>query len=206
MKYWILVGKTPRKTTTQTTEKGGGQYSNSYQATGLQESELNRTPSGWGTVAFFHCRCWNFGLHTHTHTCTYAHASTYLKNSIFLVKTPCSPLNVNQCFGATYRLYLQDRRTSQERNLCKAEAKCSSETPVDFQRTIRRYIPEDRNLRNHRRENLKSYKHLFIFSIKATIKGKGYEGRGLKWLRVGPRARFCKVGNEQSGFHNRQGI
>jgi hypothetical protein len=32
------------------------------------------------------------------------------------------------------------------------------ETSVDFQRTTRRYIPEDRTLHNHRCENLKSYK------------------------------------------------
>jgi hypothetical protein len=33
----------------------------------------------------------------------------------------------------------------------------SSETFVDFQRTTRRYIPEDRTLHNHRCENLTSY-------------------------------------------------
>jgi hypothetical protein len=33
----------------------------------------------------------------------------------------------------------------------------SSETSVDFQRTTRRYIPEDSTLHNHRCENLKSY-------------------------------------------------
>jgi hypothetical protein len=38
----------------------------------------------------------------------------------------------------------------------KMEAACSSETPVDFQRTTWRYIPEDRTLHNHRCENLKS--------------------------------------------------
>jgi hypothetical protein len=38
------------------------------------------------------------------------------------------------------------------------EAICSSETPVDAQRTTRRYIPEDSTLHNHRCENLKSYK------------------------------------------------
>jgi hypothetical protein len=37
------------------------------------------------------------------------------------------------------------------------EAPCSSETLVDSQRTIRRYIPEDITLYNHRRENLKYY-------------------------------------------------
>jgi hypothetical protein len=34
---------------------------------------------------------------------------------------------------------------------------CSSDTSVDFQRTTRRYIPEDRHLHNHRCQNLKSY-------------------------------------------------
>jgi hypothetical protein len=35
---------------------------------------------------------------------------------------------------------------------------CSSETSVGFQRTIRRYIPEDRTLHNYGCENLKSFK------------------------------------------------
>jgi hypothetical protein len=38
------------------------------------------------------------------------------------------------------------------------EAIYSSETPVDFKRTTRRYIPEDGILHNHHCENLKSYK------------------------------------------------
>jgi hypothetical protein len=38
----------------------------------------------------------------------------------------------------------------------KMEAKCFSETPVDFQPTARRYIPEDGILHNYRCENLKS--------------------------------------------------
>jgi hypothetical protein len=37
---------------------------------------------------------------------------------------------------------------------------CSAETSVDFQRTTRRYIPEDGTLPNHRCENLKSYRAL----------------------------------------------
>jgi hypothetical protein len=50
------------------------------------------------------------------------------------------------------------------------EATCSSEVSVEFQRTARRYIPEDRPFRNHRCENLKSYKiftysPLIIFSL-----------------------------------------
>jgi hypothetical protein len=37
------------------------------------------------------------------------------------------------------------------------EAICSSETSVEFQRTTRRYIPDDGTLHNHRCENLESY-------------------------------------------------
>jgi hypothetical protein len=39
----------------------------------------------------------------------------------------------------------------------KMEATCSSETSVNFHRTARSYIPEDRILNNHCCENLKSY-------------------------------------------------
>jgi hypothetical protein len=45
------------------------------------------------------------------------------------------------------------------------EAICSSETSVDFQRTKRRYIPEDRILHNHRCEKFKSYKVLICLLI-----------------------------------------
>jgi hypothetical protein len=37
------------------------------------------------------------------------------------------------------------------------EAARTSETPVNFYQTTRRYNPEDRHLRTHRGENLKSY-------------------------------------------------
>jgi hypothetical protein len=37
------------------------------------------------------------------------------------------------------------------------KATCSSETPVGFQRTKRRYIPEDKTLHNYRCENLTSF-------------------------------------------------
>jgi hypothetical protein len=39
----------------------------------------------------------------------------------------------------------------------KMEATCSSETFFDFHWTVRRYIPEDRNIHNHLCEKLKSY-------------------------------------------------
>jgi hypothetical protein len=45
----------------------------------------------------------------------------------------------------------------------KMKAICSSETPVDTQRTTRRYIPEDGTLHNHRCENLKSYMISFLW-------------------------------------------
>jgi hypothetical protein len=40
------------------------------------------------------------------------------------------------------------------------EATCSSETSVDFQRTTRRYIPEDRTLHKPRCKNLRCYNEL----------------------------------------------
>jgi hypothetical protein len=65
----------------------------------------------------------------------------------------CSPLKLNWHFGETCRLHLQGRRISQARNqresgskqrsTLKMEATCSSEMSVDFQRTTRRFIPED---------------------------------------------------------------
>jgi hypothetical protein len=89
-----------------------------------------------------------------------------MKSPIFWDITPCSPLKVNRRFGEKRRLHLQGRRVSQKINLSEAllatcltllyrltysstvkmEAICSSETSVDFQRTTRRYIPEDRTL------------------------------------------------------------
>jgi hypothetical protein len=88
--------------------------------------------------------------------------------------TPYSPLKVNQRFGGTHRLHLQSPRympskkpawkkvanrasCSAYSSTLKMEAMCSSETSADFQRTTRRYIPEDSTLYNHHCENLKSY-------------------------------------------------
>jgi hypothetical protein len=72
-----------------------------------------------------------------------------------------SPLKVNRRFEGTYRLHHQGRRICRARNqserwqaevvsclayssTLKTEAICSSETSVDFQRTTRRYISEDK--------------------------------------------------------------
>jgi hypothetical protein len=88
-----------------------------------------------------------------------------MKSPVFWDITPRSPLKVNGRFGGTYRLQLHvpKNKTEQETSV-KAGTKqnltlvpclgyswnltteeiCSSETSVDFQRTTRRYIPEDR--------------------------------------------------------------
>jgi hypothetical protein len=74
-----------------------------------------------------------------------------VKTSIFWDITPCSPFTVNRrfkehvgsiCLPPAFTLVSCRAYCS---NL-KMEATCSSKTPVDFQRTTRRYIPEDRTL------------------------------------------------------------
>jgi hypothetical protein len=55
--------------------------------------------------------------------------------------------------------------TSQSTFRRNMAATCSSETSVDFQRTIWRYIPKDRTLYNHRCENLKSYVTVTWFKL-----------------------------------------
>jgi hypothetical protein len=76
-----------------------------------------------------------------------------VKNTMFWVSTPFSPLKVSQRFGGTYHLYFQGRNISRTRNqresrcqssILKIEATYSYETSVDFQRTTRLHIPEDR--------------------------------------------------------------
>jgi hypothetical protein len=79
--------------------------------------------------------------------------------------SPCSPLKVNPRFGGMCQLYLRGRRISHARNqlestwqaelfLMEMEVTRFSETSVDFQRTTRRYIPEDNTLLKRRCENL----------------------------------------------------
>jgi hypothetical protein len=53
----------------------------------------------------------------------------------------------------------------------KMEAIYSSERSVDFQRTTRRYIPEDSSLHNHRCENLKSYNFRVVYTNCRTRNG-----------------------------------
>jgi hypothetical protein len=50
------------------------------------------------------------------------------------------------------------------------EATCSSETSVDFQRTTRRYIPEDRTLRNRLCENLRSYNNVVVDRVLSNVR------------------------------------
>jgi hypothetical protein len=102
-----------------------------------------------------------------------------MRTSIFSNITPCNLLKTDQRFEEKYCLYFQGRRISQERHhleadgkqntyfklvsclvnssALKLEATSSSITSVDFQRTVRRYIPEDRILHNYCCDSLKSY-------------------------------------------------
>jgi hypothetical protein len=65
--------------------------------------------------------------------------------------SPLGPPKNKRRFGGTYNLRLQGRRITQERNQSEAGSKQttrSSETSGDFQRTTRRYNPEDITLGN----------------------------------------------------------
>jgi hypothetical protein len=73
-----------------------------------------------------------------------------MKSTVFWGITPCSPLKVNGRFGGKYRLHPQGLLATYFQAgfllglfFAPEEAICSSETSVDFQRTARRYIPED---------------------------------------------------------------
>jgi hypothetical protein len=78
-----------------------------------------------------------------------------MKSSILWYITSCSPLNVNQRFGGTCPLHLQGIRITCSTlvshlpysSTLKTEVTRPPETSVDFQRTTRRYIPENRTLR-----------------------------------------------------------
>jgi hypothetical protein len=77
-----------------------------------------------------------------------------MKSPILWHTTPCIPLKVNQRFGKTCRLHLQALLATYftlvscltYSSTVKMGTICSSETSVDFQRTTRRYILEDRTL------------------------------------------------------------
>jgi hypothetical protein len=65
---------------------------------------------------------------------------------IFCDITPCSPFKVNRCFGEIHELCLLTAScwflAWLSFSTLKMEAMCPSEMSVDFQRTIRRFIPE----------------------------------------------------------------
>jgi hypothetical protein len=105
-----------------------------------------------------------------------------VKSTIFWDITPSSPLTINRRFGGTYRLQIQGRKISLARSrrksrwqaetppgktpgfvTLKMEAIYSSETPVDTQRTTRRYIPEDGTLHKHRGKILKCFNLWSVF-------------------------------------------
>jgi hypothetical protein len=79
-------------------------------------------------------------------------------SSSFCEKMSCSPLKVNRRFGGTSSLHIQGPRVALFATCfrlvsclaiswtLKVEVTCSSDTSVDFQRSTRRYIPEDRPL------------------------------------------------------------
>jgi hypothetical protein len=69
----------------------------------------------------------------------------------------------------------------------KMERIFSSETSVDFQRTTRRYIPEDSTLQNHPCENLKSYTILTVVRREpVTMTESNYLYIGYKYSNVTP--------------------
>jgi hypothetical protein len=105
-----------------------------------------------------------------------------MKNSILWDITPCSssqPLFPGEHIASIFRVHNNPSKKPPDLCLLPAwcwcfawlsstlnmEATCSSETTVDFQRTTRNYIPEDRILHNHRCEDLKSYLLFFLLSL-----------------------------------------
>jgi hypothetical protein len=83
------------------------------------------------------------------------------KNGVFWDVTPCGSCK-NRRFRGTYLHLLQGEKKLADSCHPDDKAICSSEMSV-LTKTTRLYIPEDGNLHNYRRENLKSYK-LLCFS------------------------------------------
>jgi hypothetical protein len=93
----------------------------------------------------------------------------FKNSSIFCDIMPCSPLKVNRRFRRTCHLHLHSWWVSLASNRHVADSKsslastlkmdmtCSSETSADFQQTTWCYIPDNRTIHNHCRENLESY-------------------------------------------------
>jgi hypothetical protein len=64
------------------------------------------------------------------------------------------------------------------------QATCSSATSVDFPRSTRRYIPEDRTLHNQRYEDLKCYKGFSILIRSGTVFSRNVTKQLLYFLGV----------------------
>jgi hypothetical protein len=97
-----------------------------------------------------------------------------VKSSIFEIVS-CSSSKANRRFRRTCRPNFQGRkrcgarRQDEAGSNCHLLAKWFSETSVDLQRTLRRYIPEDKILHAHRCQNLKSYVTNFIGKLEDGI-------------------------------------
>jgi hypothetical protein len=81
---------------------------------------------------------------------------TSYSSSMFSDTTSFSPLKVNRRFRGTYGLHLLCRRISHAINQHEVGSKQPKHLLI-FQRTTRRYIPEDITRHGHRCEILKSY-------------------------------------------------
>jgi hypothetical protein len=101
-----------------------------------------------------------------------------MKSSVFCDIMPCDLLIIDRRFGGTY-IHLLGWIINQARNQLETcfvvvsylayswlwrEAKCSSETLVDFQRTTRRYGPEDITL-----QFMPRFWHLFLLQNMSNI-------------------------------------
>jgi hypothetical protein len=72
----------------------------------------------------------------------------------------CS-LCVSRRFGGAYNLHLQSKDSAEQ------------ETSVQHVPT-RRYVPEDGNIHNYRRENLKSYNSVIVINLKYLLKSSHF--------------------------------
>jgi hypothetical protein len=82
------------------------------------------------------------------------------------------------------------------------EATYFYEKLVGFQRTIRRYIPEDTTLPNHRCENLKSYKsnYLLIMRYLPTGVSSFFEVMTAKKFMIGGGSVYHEASSPDSGY------
>jgi hypothetical protein len=75
--------------------------------------------------------------------------SSKTESALFWDRTSRSPLKFNRRLPPVFT-----QVSCSAYSIMKLEAIYSSETSIDFERTTRRYIPEDMTLHNHRCENL----------------------------------------------------